>query len=211
MADEDKPTEGAGGNEPHGEEPDYEAHYKAEKAHSRKREKQAKANRSAADELEKAREAGKTADERIAELTKRRDEKEKAEQRAKLAAKVAEKKGMPVELVVGDDEESMEAFADKMLTHFKKKPAAKVDKPSKLVVYQSECHCPKTRGPGHAGDAGFDYQSECHCSKTDGASFSLQRERAPCWSTLISSQESAGQQPFYPRVHRNSCRHHFPT
>ena len=144
MADEDKPTEGAGGNEPHGEEPDYEAHYKAEKAHSRKWEKQARANRSAADELEKAREAGKTADEQIAELTKRRDEKEKAEQRAKLAAKVAEKKGMPVELVVGDEEESMEAFADKMLTHFKKKPAAKVDKPTKLVVYQSECHCSKT-------------------------------------------------------------------
>ncbi len=134
MADEVKPPEGAGDNEPHGEdkEPDYKALYEAEKAHSRKWEKQAKANRSAADELEKAREAGKTAEEQIADLTKRLDEKEKAEQRAKVAAKVAEKKGVPVELIVGDDEESMEAFADKMLTHFKKKPAAKVDKPGQF-------------------------------------------------------------------------------
>ena len=84
MADEVKPPEGAGDNEPHGEEnePDYKALYEAEKAHSRKWEKQAKANRSAADELEKAREAGKTAEEQIADLTKRLDEKEKAEQRA---------------------------------------------------------------------------------------------------------------------------------
>ena len=134
MADEVKPPEGAGDNEPHGEEkePDYKALYEAEKAHSRKWEKQAKANRSAADELEKAREAGKTAEEQIADLTKRLDEKEKAEQRAKLAAEVAEKKGVPVELIVGDDKESMEAFADKMPTHFKKKPAAKVDKPGQF-------------------------------------------------------------------------------
>ena len=37
-----------------------------------------------------------------------------------------------MELIVGDDEESMEAFADKMLAHFKKKPAAKVDKPGRF-------------------------------------------------------------------------------
>lgn len=130
MAEENKPVEGEG-TEPHGEEnePDYKALYEAEKAHSRKWEKQAKANREAAEELEKAQEAGKTAEERIAELTQRLDEKEKAEQRAKLAAKVAEKKGIPVDLIQGDDEESMEAFADKMLAHFQKKPAPKVDKP----------------------------------------------------------------------------------
>ena len=131
MADEEKPAEGEGGNEPHGEgqEPDYKALYEAEKAHSRKWEKQAKATRSAADELEKAREAGKTAEEQIADLTKRLDEMEKAEERARLAAEVAERKGVPAELIVGDDKESMEAFADKMLAHFKKKPAPKVDKP----------------------------------------------------------------------------------
>ena len=114
MAEENAtPTEGAG-TEPHGEEqePDYKALYEAEKAHSRKWEKQAKANRTAADELAKAQEAGKTAEEQIADLKKRLDEKEKAEQRAKLAAKVAEKKGIPADLIVGDDEDSMNEWAD---------------------------------------------------------------------------------------------------
>lgn len=130
MADEGKPTEG-GGTEPHGEgqEPDYKALYEAEKAHSRKWEKLAKANKTDAEELAKAQEVGKSAEEQIADLKKRLDAKEKAEQHAKLAAKVAEKKGIPVDLIQGDDEESMEAFADKMLAHFKTKPAAKVDKP----------------------------------------------------------------------------------
>lgn len=133
MAEEYKPQEGAGGTEPHGEdEPDYKALYEAEKAHSRKWEKQAKANRTAADELAKAQEEGKSAEEQIADLKKRLDEKEKAEKRQKLAAEVAEKKGIPVDLVVGDDEESMNSFADKMLKHFQKKPAPKVDKPGKF-------------------------------------------------------------------------------
>ena len=126
MAEEEAVEEAT---EPQGEEPDYKALYEAEKAHSRKWEKQAKANKSAADELAKAREAGKTAEERIADLKKRLDEKDKAEKRAKLAAGVAERKGIPVELVVGDDEEAMEAFADRMLAYFKKKPAASVKKP----------------------------------------------------------------------------------
>lgn len=123
----------AEGTEPHGEgeqqEPDYKALYEQAKANSRKWEKQAKANKTAADELAKAQEAGKTADEQIADLRKRLDEKEKAEERAKLAAKVAQKKGVPADLLSGDTEEEMEAFADKMLAAFKQKPAAKVDKP----------------------------------------------------------------------------------
>ena len=132
MAAEDvKLTEGAA-TEPQGEEPDYKALYEAEKAHSRKWEKQAKANRTAADELAKAQEAGKTAEEQIADLKKRLDEKEKAEARAKLAAKVAEKKGVPADLIVGDDEDSMNEFADRMLKHFQKKPAPKVEKPGQF-------------------------------------------------------------------------------
>ncbi len=123
----------AGGTEPHGEgeqqEPDYKALYEQAKANSRKWEKQAKANKTAADELAKAQEAGKTADEQIADLRKRLDEKEKAEERAKLAAKVAQKKGVPADLLVGDTEEELEEWADKMLAHFKKKPAARVEKP----------------------------------------------------------------------------------
>ena len=110
-------------------EPDYKALYEQAKANSRKWEKQAKANKSAAEELAKSQEAAKTADERIADLKKRLDEKERAEARAKMAAKVAQKKGVPADLLVGEDEGEMEAWADKMAAAFKKKPAAGVDKP----------------------------------------------------------------------------------
>lgn len=44
------------------EEPDYKALYEAEKAHSRKWEKQAKANKSAASALDEANQAKKSAD-----------------------------------------------------------------------------------------------------------------------------------------------------
>lgn len=111
------------------EEPDYKALYEAEKAHSRKWEKQAKANKLAASALDEANQAKKTADEKIAELEKRLDAKEKAEVRAKTAAKVAQEKGVPADLIVGDDEESMAEWADKMLAAFKKKPAPRVEKP----------------------------------------------------------------------------------
>ena len=122
--------------QPNGEEPDYKALYeeaKAQaeeaKAHSREWEKRAKDNKNAAKQLEQAQQAGKTAEERIADLTKRLDAKEKAEERAKVAAKVAEEKGVPADLLMGDDEEAMSAYADKLLKHFQKKPASSVDKP----------------------------------------------------------------------------------
>lgn len=111
------------------EEPDYKALYEAEKAHSRKWEKQAKANKLAASALDEANQAKKTADEKIAELEKRLDAKEKAEARAKTAAKVAQEKGVHAELIVGEDEESMAAWCDKMLAAFKTKPAPHVEKP----------------------------------------------------------------------------------
>ena len=133
MAEEPTPTTEAQGEAEGTEQPDYKALYEAEKAHARKWEKQAKANKTAADELAKAQEAGKTADEQIADLKRRLDEKERAEKRSKLAAKVAEEKGIPVDLVVGDDEDSMNEFADRMLRHFKKEPAPKVEKPGKFA------------------------------------------------------------------------------
>lgn len=121
------------GQEPEGKpgeggEPDYKALYEKAKANSRKWEERAKANKSAADELEKATQAGKSAEERIADLTKRLDEKEHAEKRSRLAAKVASEKGVQADLLVGDTEEEMVAWADRMLAAFKRKPAPKVDK-----------------------------------------------------------------------------------
>lgn len=125
-----EPTSGTEpGQEPKGgAQPDYKALYEAAKANSRKWEKQAKANKGAASALDEANEAKKSADEKIAELEKRLDAKEKAEQRAKAAAKVAQEKGVPADLIVGDDEESMAEWADKMLAAFKKKPAPQVEK-----------------------------------------------------------------------------------
>ena len=99
------------------QEPDYKALYEQAEANSRKWEKQAKANKDAADELEKSQEAAKTAEDQIADLTKRLDDKEKAEAR------------VDADLLVGDTEEEMGAWADKLLAAFKQKPAAKVDKP----------------------------------------------------------------------------------
>lgn len=111
------------------EEPDYKALYEAERAHSRKWERQAKANKGAVTALDEANEAKKSADEKIAELEKRLDAKEKAEVRARTAAKVAQEKGVPADLIVGEDEESMAAWCDKMLAAFKTKPAPRVEKP----------------------------------------------------------------------------------
>ena len=118
MADQSA-TEPAQGTEPaSGTEPDYKALYEAAKANSRKWEKQAKANKGAASALDEANEAKKSADEKIAELEKRLDAKEKAEVRARTAAKVAQEKGVPADLIVGEDEESMAAWCDKMLAAF---------------------------------------------------------------------------------------------
>lgn len=129
MADQSA-TEPAQGTEPGGgSQPDYKALYEAAKANSRKWEKHAKANKDAASALDEANEAKKSADEKIAELEKRLDAKEKAERRAKAAAKVAQEKGVPADLIIGDDEESMAAWCDKMLAAFKTKPAPRVEKP----------------------------------------------------------------------------------
>ncbi len=134
MAEGNDPTQGTEGNDPTqgtegGNQPDYKALYEEAKRHARDWEKKAKANKGAATALDEANAAKQTAEQQIAELTRRLDEKESAEKRAKIAAKVAEEKGVPAELLVGEDEEGMAAWADKMLSAFKKKPAASVEKP----------------------------------------------------------------------------------
>ncbi len=111
MAEANEPTQapGAEGGDGANQEPpvDYKALYEAEKKHSREWEKKAKANRTAAAALEEANNANKTAEDQIADLKKRLDDKEKEEKRSKIAAKVAQEKGVPASLIVGDDEESM--------------------------------------------------------------------------------------------------------
>lgn len=112
-----------------GAEPDYKAKYEEALKHSREWERRAKENKAAADELEKARQAGKSAEEQIADLTRRLDEKERAEKRAALAAKVAKEKGVPADLIAGDDEKQMSEWAERLAAYGKPKSAAKVSKP----------------------------------------------------------------------------------
>lgn len=114
--------------EPNGEE-DWKAKYEKAIGHSREWEKKAKANKEAADRLAAMEQERKTDSEKIADLAKRLDEKERAEKRAKLVAKVAAEKGVPADLIAGDDEESMSAWADRLKAAMTPKSAVKVDKP----------------------------------------------------------------------------------
>lgn len=123
-------TEGAA---PDGAEPDYRALYEQARARSREWERRAKANKSAADELARAQEAGKTAEERIAELTRRLDEKERAEERAKVAARVAAEKGVPADLLVGDTEAEMAEWADRMRAALSPAAAPEVERPGSFA------------------------------------------------------------------------------
>lgn len=130
MADEPTENESLDENEsletpePHGGgEPDYKALYEAEKAHSRKWERQSKANKLALD----------TAEEKVKSLTAQAEERDKADQRTRLAEKVASEKGVPAHLIVGDTEEEMAKWADQMLEAFKKPTAAKSDNPGKFA------------------------------------------------------------------------------
>lgn len=133
MADEN--TEGTA---PDGAEPDYKSLYEQARAHSREWERKAKANKSAADELKAAQEAGKTAEDRIAELTKRLDDAEREKARRETAAKVAAAKGVPADLIVGDDEEAMAAWADRLIAEFRPKAAPKVEKAGSFAKSGSE-------------------------------------------------------------------------
>ena len=136
MAEANEPMQvpGAEGGDGANQEPpvDYKALYEAEKKHSREWEKKAKANRTAAAALEEANNANKTAEDQIADLKKRLDDKEKEEKRSKIAAKVAQEKGVPASLIVGDDEESMSKWADDMLAAFKKAARAQGREARKL-------------------------------------------------------------------------------
>lgn len=124
---------------------ELQAKLEESKANSRKWEKLAKANKDASTQLEEAQTSKASADAKIAELTKRLDEKEAAEKRAKIAAKVAQEKGVPADLLVGEDEEQMGAWADKMTAAFKKPAAASVPNAGKFASGQDKSALEETR------------------------------------------------------------------
>lgn len=111
------------------------------KSMSRKWERLAKSNSEKAKSFDEIQEASKTELQRAQEKAKRaEDELAELKAKAELAetrAKVAKDTGVPAELISGDDEESMRAFAEAV---------AKWGKPSSA---------PRTRKPGSfSADAG---------------------------------------------------------
>lgn len=82
--------------------------------HSRQWEERAKANKTAADELEQLKaEHDKTVKEADG-LRAWKQSAEAAQERTRIAQQVSEKTGVPADLLVGDDEESMSAYAQKL-------------------------------------------------------------------------------------------------
>lgn len=82
---------------------------------------------------DEAQEANKTelqkAQERISELEGAAKKRDEADRQREARAKVAKEKGLPENLIMGADEEAMNAFADQLLEFVKvQKPAAPIDK-----------------------------------------------------------------------------------
>lgn len=126
MADDMKPEEAPQETEGEPEETNWKAKYDGLLAESRKWERRAKDNKAATVE------AKKTADEQIAELQSQIDAMKKAEKLEKLRAKISEEKGIPASVIGGDTEEEMEAWADTILSVFKKPAAVSVPNPGRF-------------------------------------------------------------------------------
>lgn len=95
---------------------DWQAKYEAMRQHARDWEKQAKANKGAADELEKLKAEQMTEQEKAVQRAEKAEaqlaEIQAEQQRAADAAKVAKSAGVPVELLEYlPDRETMERFA----------------------------------------------------------------------------------------------------
>lgn len=95
---------------------DWQAKYEAMRQHARDWEKQAKANKGAADELEKLKAEQMTEQEKAVQRAEKAEaqlaEMQAEQQRAADAAKVAKSAGVPIELLEFlPDRETMERFA----------------------------------------------------------------------------------------------------
>lgn len=88
------------------------------KAEARKWEDRAKANRAALEKLQETATAGQTAQselEKALERLTRLEQENAVKERALLTATVAQEKGIPADLLVGDTREELTAHADKIL------------------------------------------------------------------------------------------------
>ncbi|KAA8831460.1 helicase [Bifidobacterium tissieri] len=118
MAEETIESQQSAG-EPNGEsqapEVDWKAKYEDAISHSREWEKRAKANKTAADELEHLKESQMTeqqkAEARTAKLQKELDALKAEKQSTAWRSQVAEETGLPASLIVGDSLEDMQEHA----------------------------------------------------------------------------------------------------
>ena len=111
-----------------GEPIDYEAKYNEALKHSREWEKRAKANKQAADELEKLKEASMSEQEKAARHVKELEDKvaryEAARQQAEWKAQVSADTGVPADVLEGDSLEAIQAHAKKINALLHPKPKA---------------------------------------------------------------------------------------
>ena len=111
-----------------GEEIDWEAKYKEALGHSRDWEKKAKANKAAADELEKLKESQMSETEKAAKRTQELEAQVAAytakEQQADWKAQVSAETGVPADVIEGDSLEAMQSHAKRIHELLNPKPKA---------------------------------------------------------------------------------------
>ena len=111
-----------------GEEIDWEAKYKEALGHSRDWEKKAKANKAAADELEKLKESQMSETEKAAKRTQELEAQVAAykakEQQAEWKTQVSAKTGVPADVIEGDSLEAMQSHAKRIHELLNPKPKA---------------------------------------------------------------------------------------
>ena len=126
------------GQEPNGESQDidYKAKYEEAIAHSREWEKRAKANKTAADELEQMSDAEKAAA-KTAKLQKELEELKAEKQSNAWRSQVASETGLPANLITGSTLEEMQANAKSI---------------SEYVAAQTGRKLPEVKNPGKQPD-----------------------------------------------------------
>lgn len=117
------------GTENAGDPIDWEAKYKEALGHSRDWEKKAKANKAAADELEKLKESQMSETEKAAKRTQELEAQVAAykakEQQADWKAQVSAETGVPADVIEGDSLEAMQSHAKRIHELLNPKPKAR--------------------------------------------------------------------------------------
>lgn len=100
-----------------------QAKYEDSVKHSRTWENRATSNKKKADEYDALKAEHDQAQAELAELREYKQAAEKASSRAALAKKVAEATGVPADMIAGDTEEEMRAYAERLDQWAHPKPA----------------------------------------------------------------------------------------